>query len=226
MQQVVNSDFQILQGDCRILMDGIPAGTFNGIVTDPPYGVDADSFGDQTFKLGHEYEDSEDNAILIASQILDRGYQLCKDQAHLYMFCDIRLWPKLKALAEATGWLPYATPLIWHKPNVGHAPQPGFFLRRYEAILFARKGNRTLQTSCSDVLEFSAPVNKQHAAQKPHDLLTKLLKLSFLPGEHILDPCAGSGSIFPAAKAASLRATGIEMNLSFVNQCKLVIGEL
>ncbi len=51
-----------------------------------------------------------------------------------------------------------------------------------------------------------------HAAQKPVALLRELLSLSFHPGETILDPCCGSGTIFAAAKPLSLRATGIEMD--------------
>jgi site-specific DNA-methyltransferase (adenine-specific) len=204
----------------------MPDACVNGIITDPPYGMGADTFGDQTFKLGHEYEDDEESALRVASSILHQGFRVCKDAAHLYMFCDIRLWSDLKSIAQAAGWQAYPTPLIWHKPNVGHAPQPGFFLRRYEAILFARKGNRTLRTSASDVIECPAPTDKQHAAQKPHELIARLMQLSFLPGEHVLDPCAGSGTVFRAAKASNLLATGIELNPQFVNQCKVIIGEL
>lgn len=226
MSTIVSADYQIIEGDCTLEMAKMPDACMSGIVTDPPYGVDADTFGEQAFSLGHEYEDDEDTALAIAAVILQQGLRICKDNAHLYMFCDIRFWYELTQMAAAIGWLPYSTPLVWHKPNVGHAPQPGLFLRRYETILFARKGNRTLRTSASDVLEFPALVHKQHAAQKPVELIARLLQLSFLPGEHVLDPCAGSGTIFQAAKIAGLRATGIELNSSFANQCKLVIGEL
>jgi DNA modification methylase len=225
LQTLVSSDFTILEGDCRSILLQTPSDQFHGIITDPPYGMGADEFGAQSF--GHEYNDDEASAMAVAIDILAHGRRVCKESAHLYMFCDIRYWSALTECARTCGWQPYATPLIWHKPNVGHAPQPGFFLRRYEALMFARKGNRTLQRSSSDVLEFPAELaGKTHAAQKPVALYKFLMDLSFLPGESVLDPCAGSGTIFKAAKQSNLRATGIEMSPTFAAHCKLVIGEL
>jgi DNA modification methylase len=78
--------------------------------------------------------------------------------------------------------------------------------------VFAQKGNRKLSKSASDVFTYPAVKVKTYAAQKPVELLADLCSLSFYPGEHILDPCCGSGSIFHAAKATKLRATGIELN--------------
>jgi DNA modification methylase len=61
-----------------------------------------------------------------------------------------------------------------------------------------------------DVLRYSAVQNKMHAAQKPLELLCDLMSRSLLPGQTVLDPCAGSGSIFPAANMRKVIATGIE----------------
>jgi len=140
------------------------------------------------------------------------------------MFCDVSNFSTLADLARDRGWQVFVTPLIWHKPNIGHAPWPGYFSRRYECILFAQKGSRNLQRSRSDVFEFSAEKNKLHAAQKPTALIQELLTLSFFPGEHVLDPCAGSGTIFRAAKLAKLLATGIELNPQSIGFCKQAIS--
>lgn len=207
-----NSDFQVIKGDCMQVMKTLEPGSFHGIVTDPPYGIDADKFGEQTMQGGgHDYSDSEDYALEVAADIFRFGYTLTKETAHLYMFCDIRCWPELKSTAELYNWRVFPTPLIWHKPSSGHVPIPGYFGRRYEAILFAQKGDRKLSKARSDVFEFQPVKDKIHAAQKPTELLRELLSVSFFPGEHILDPCAGSGSIFLAAKELKIRVTGIEM---------------
>ncbi len=219
-------DFQLMEGSCLDLLQSLADETFAGIVTDPPYGIDADAFGQQSYHGGHAYEDGRGSALAIARHILSQGFRVCKPSAHLYMFCDIRLWPDLYQVAKDEGWQPYATPLIWYKANAGHAPQPGFFTRRYEALLFARKGDRTLTSSSSDVLPFASVAAKVHAAEKPVDLLTHLLKLSFFPGETILDPCVGSGSIFAAAKAAGMKAVGIELEPETINIARKRIGEL
>jgi DNA modification methylase len=74
------------------------------------------------------------------------------------------------------------------------------------------------------VFEVSAETAKLHAAQKPVELIRELIALSFFPGEHILDPCAGSGTIFRAAKLAKVRATGIELNPQSIGFCKQAIS--
>lgn len=226
LARIESSDFSVRQQSAREFLSSIPPGTLSGILCDPPYGIDADAFGDQSFVEGHRYGDSADTALVTAGEILGLAVGACKPDAHLYMFCDIRLWPKLCDIARAAGWLPYATPLIWSKPNVGHAPQVGFFTRRYEAILFCRRGNRTLQSSAPDLFAFNGVRDKVHAAEKPVDLLTHLCKLSFLPGETIADPCCGSGSIFPAAKAAGLRCLGSDIDENSVGLSKKRIVEL
>jgi len=220
-----NSDLILIEGSCLDILPTLQAETFHGIVTDPPYGMGADNFGEQTSATGHQYEDDSETAARIANLILHEGFRLCKPNAHLYMFCDIRMWPTLADLARKYGWTPFATPLIWHKPGLGHAPQPGYFGRRYECILFAQKGNRKLSKSASDVFSYPAVKQKIYAAQKPVELLADILGLSFYPGEHILDPCVGSGSIFRAAKLQKLKCTGIEVNEVAIGLAKSAILE-
>lgn len=219
------SDFHLLEGKLEDIMPQLPNHIFHGIIADPPYGVDADKFGEQSTATGHQYVDSKQHALDIAQRILDLGWRVCRDDAHLYMFCDIRLWPNLKILAEDAGWKPFATPLIWHKPGLGHAPQPGYFGRRYETILFAQKGNRKLSKSASDVFQCSSVKDKMYAAQKPVELLQAILDISFFAGEHILDPCCGSGSLFRAAKAGKYKVTGIEPNAMAIGLAKLAMSE-
>ncbi len=213
LTQTRSNDLRVIHGSCIEVMEKFEPGTFHGIVTDPPYGIDADKFGEQTMKGGgHQYEDTEESAIEIAGEIFRIGHRITKENAHLYMFCDIRFWPQLRSMAELYNWKPFPTPLIWHKPSSGHVPIPGYFGRRYEAILFCQKGDRKLAKARSDVFEYQPVKDKIHAAQKPVDLLKELCSLSFFPGEHILDPCVGSGSTLLAARELKLKATGIELS--------------
>jgi DNA modification methylase/ParB-like chromosome segregation protein Spo0J len=220
-----SSDHELLEGDCRIILPTLAEGSFSGIVCDPPYGIEAQDFGDQTMKGGHKYDDSAEYALSVIEAILVEGYRVCTPTAHLYMFCDLEHFYPIRELAVRAGWQAFPSPLIWNKPNIGHAPWPGYFSRRYEIILFCQKGIRALQRSRSDVFEFPAVTKKLHAAEKPVDLIKEFLSLSFLPGEKILDPCAGGGTIFRAAKLANMRATGIENEPQSVGLCKAAITE-
>lgn len=218
--------FTLNKGDCVELLPKYADGIFQGIVVDPPYGIDADKFNEQTMTGGHAYEDSEGYALAISTVILEEGFRITKSDAHLYMFCDIRNWKALEQIARSYGWNTFASPLMWNKVSMGHAPIPGFFSKRYEAILFCYKGNRQLSKTRSDIFEFPAVRNKVHAAQKPVELIQELLSLSFFPNEFILDPCCGSGTIFAAGKELELNIVGIEREEETYILAKSLIKEL
>lgn len=221
LAQITDSDHNLILGNCLEEMKKLQAGRFSGIVVDPPYGMEAQSFGEQTRGRDHDYDDSKTNALLITDAIFSEGFRICKDDAHLYMFCTFELFPLLVAKAAASGWTPFPTPLLWHKPNVGHAPWPGYWRRSYECILFARiSDSRRLSAVHADIFTHPHDTDKVHAAQKPVALLKELMSLSFFPGEEVLDPCCGSGSIFLAAKSLSLKATGIELSEASYNLAK------
>jgi len=186
---------------------------FDCIIADPPYGMGAtESFGDAA-KVAHRYEDTQEAALDVCSAIFELGYAATFDRAHLYMFCDIDLFSVLHDLGKLSGWDVWRTPLIWSKGSTGHAPiRNRGFRRTYEIILFASKGGREFGTLHNDVIQVPNLRDRIHAAQKPHELYRALLGYSCIPGDKVLDPCCGSGTIFPAAHELKLVATGIELD--------------
>ena len=188
---------------------------YDCILTDPPYGMGADTFGDSggVAAGAHGYEDSEEVARRIYTALAIEGFRVTRPQAHLYAFCDLDKFPWLKETFVAAGWWVFRTPLIWYKRLGSRAPWPEHGpQRKYETILYAVKGKRPTLKLAGDVLEFSADENLGHAAQKPVALIRELLSRTCLPGQAVLDPCCGTGSIFPAAHELKLRATGIELD--------------
>lgn len=206
------SEHTLLEGSCLDIMPTLPSDSFDVILTDPPYGMGADDFG----KAGptHQYADDADTAQAIWQQIIISGFRVAKPNALLFMFCDLEHFHAIQLVAEQSGWKPFRTPLIWHKTSaMGHDPWPQRgFRRSYETILFAMKGDRPYQQFMTDVIavpNISSPV---HPAAKPAELYRKLLERSCIPGDKVLDPCAGLGPIFTAATALHLQATGIELD--------------
>ena len=192
-----------------------PSGQYDVILTDPPYGMGADEFGDSGGQTGgaHFYSDTEDNALRCYSTLATEGLRITKPQAHLYAFCDIDLFPKLKTLFTEAGWRVFRTPLIWYKPAAFRAPWPEHGpQRKYECILYAIKGDRKVNALAPDVIECPPDKNIGHNAQKPVALYKELLRRSARPGDRVLDPFCGSGPIFPAAHASRLLATGVELD--------------
>ena len=214
--RIYSADFHTaLNTDSLDWMQSCPRERFDVILTDPPYGMGADEFGDSGGLAAgaHSYTDSEENAILCYSVLARESFRITKETAHIYAFCDLDLFPRLKLLFASAGWSVFRTPLIWYKRAGMRAPWPKEGpQRKYETILYAVKGHRNVNYVAGDVLEFAADKNLGHAAQKPVSLFEELLKRSCAAGDSILDPFMGSGPIFEAAHRLKLRATGIEMD--------------
>lgn len=191
----------------------IPTNHFDLILTDPPYGIGADTFGSAT-KTRHMYEDTPEYAKEIMENIIDGGFKWTKDEAHLFMFLDVDMFCAMRDFATEQGWKAYRTPLIWHHSTMGNIPWGVNNIRReYDMILYARKGNKPLIRTWPDILAFSKERNTDHAqaARKPVALIQHLISLSCLPGSTVIDPCCGSGSIFPAASNCGVVAWGMEI---------------
>jgi len=208
----INSQHTISNEDARTFLRSLPAASFDVILTDPPYGVGADGFGEQS--SGHEYDDSYATWLNLMPAVLSEGFRVTKSNAHAYIFCDPRRYEDIIAMARRAGWNPWHVPLIWNKRN-GTLPEPEYGPRRtYEMIVYLRKGNRKVLQVLPDVLEYSPVVTKIHPAQKPIELYLDLLSRSAEPGQTVLDPFLGSGTLFPAANLRKLIATGCENNMS------------
>lgn len=210
------ADFhQVLNEDSLDWMIRAPAEQFDCILTDPPYGMNADEFGDSGGLAagGHGYEDSAANFLQIMKVLAPESYRLAKPQAHLYLFCDIDWFHHLKQTFGDAGWQVFRTPLLWYKKSGMRAPWPEWGpQRKYETIMYAIKGKRPILKMLGDVLDYPPDANLGHAAQKPVALYADLLSRTCLPGQAVLDPFAGSGPILAAAHGMKVRATAIEMD--------------
>jgi DNA modification methylase len=188
---------------------------FDVVLTDPPYGVGADEFGDAGGRAAgaHEYADAPELLARILAVCPAELFRVTKPQAHLYWFCDVSWFARIKDAFEAAGWWCFSKPLIWHNPRGQRAPWPEHGPRRqYETCFYAVKGKRPVLHLAPDVLIYPPDENLGHSAQKPVALFEDLLRRSAMPGDVVLDPFCGSGPIFPAAHALKCRATGVEMS--------------
>lgn len=203
---------------------------FDVILTDPPYGVDAQNFGDGAGKLSgivHRYDDSHESWVKLMADWTRLSFRVAKPKAHAYVFCDIDRFHELKTMMQAAGWYVFRTPLIDYKLNSGRVPLPDRGPRRqYEIILYAIKGEKTVTNIYPDVIPCKADENFTHGAQKPVSLYQNLLMRSIRPGDKVLDSFAGSGTIFPAAHVMQCEATGLEQNPEYFGMCLGRLKEL
>lgn len=211
----------LINGDTLERLPELPKESFDVILTDPPYGIDADKFGDSggiagTGNLGsHFYDDSWTYWNKLAKFLAGESYRVCKPQAHAYVFCDVDNFVLLKSFFMEAGWRVFRTPLVWVNPTSNRAPWPEHGpQRKYQIALFAVKGNRPVTKVMPDVLTYPSDENLNHQAQKPVGLFQDLLVRSVRPGDAVLDCFGGTGTILPAAHALKCRATYIERDPS------------
>lgn len=209
------TDHAFHEGSCIAILPTLQSGSFDCILTDPPYGMGADTFGDVAG--GHGYKDDWETAYNIYESILQEGFRLCRPNAHLYMFCDPDRFQWIRDRANEIGWQAFRTPIIWNKTSsMGHDPWPQKgFRRSYETILYAMKGDRPYLSFMEDVIDCPNISSPFHKAAKPPELFRKLLSRSCHPGDKVLDPCCGIGTIFEAASACRVSATGIELDPNY-----------
>lgn len=180
------------------------------IVTDPPYGIDADKFGDQTAaSTSHTYVDTGKEWLAKTLDFITYAARATADQAHLYMLMPIERWFEVTENLHGAQWKVWPRPLIWWKGNMGLLPQPNFGPRYvYDAVLFLNKGQRPVTKVAQDVI-YRAPQDARllRGASKPVSLYVDLLSRSANPGELVWDPFGGTGPILRAAEALGLTAT-------------------
>lgn len=202
-----------LNEDSLDWLTSVAAEQFDVILTDPPYGMGADEFGDAGGRTPgeHGYKDDAESFTRILSICQTELFRIAKPEAHLYWFCDIDQFHVAREAFSAAGWWVHRTPIIWHKPAGPRLPWPeNGPQRKYELILYAVKGKKKTLKIAPDLITYPADANLGHSAQKPVALFADLLARSVRPGDRVLDPFAGSGPLVVAAHNAKCYATVLE----------------
>jgi site-specific DNA-methyltransferase (adenine-specific) len=203
--------FECKKGDLREILPSLDGNMYDCIIADPPYGINAHKMANQA-AIQHSYEDTEELSNDLYRAIAVEGWRICREQAHAYLFCDDRRYETVRRIFEDGGWRIWPWRLIWWRgPAVGIAPRPEHGPRRcYEVILFASKGDRKVTGLYPDVLDHPHDRTTERGAHKPASLYADLIRRSCQPGDRVIDPCCGSGTIFDGARISRVRALGIE----------------
>lgn len=220
----------LLNEDSLAWLATCPPASFEIILTDPPYGMGADEFGDSgvgASASAHFYKDDYETWVSIMSVLPAALFRAAAESAHAYLFCDIDRFPELRQRMSQAGWRVHRTPIVWHNPDGFRVPWPDAGpQRKYELILFAVKGPRKVNAIAPDVLTHRKDPALGHPAQKPVGLLLDLLRRSARPGDRVLDPFVGSGSTLEACHQLKLASTGIELDPSAYGLAAKRLAEL
>ena len=188
--------FHLHQGDAVEWLRTIPSASVDLVVTDPPYeSLEKHRSIGTTTRLKHSKSSSNDWFSIFPNSRFEEAFRevwrVLKKNSHFYLFCDASTMFVAKPIAESVGFR-FWKPLVWDKKKIGM----GYHYRsRCEFILFFEKGKRKiLDLGIPDVLE--APrILHGYPTEKPAAISRVLISQSSLPGELVLDPFMGAGSV-------------------------------
>lgn len=222
-----SNEFILVNRPAESYLKGLGSESIDLFFTDPPYGIDihdialtlgGETGGDIT-TTSTKYEDNWDAAKALLEVLIQESYRITKDTGHAYFFCgrDRFIFQWIYDTMTAAGWIVLKWPIIWVKRETGQNNQPDYWpSSAYEAILFARKPNSRIVIpgkpdwiQCDPVLSSI----RVHQAEKPVLLCKELISRVCMPGQYLVDPCMGSGSIIEAGVQMKVLSMGCEKEL-------------
>lgn len=205
--------WSIAQADAVTWLSSLSAESVDLVVTDPAYESleKHRAIGTTTrLKVGagssNEWFEIFKNERFPA--LFAECYRVLKPDTHMYMYCDQETMFVAKPIAEAAGFR-FWKPIVWDKVSIGM----GYHYRaRCEFILFFEKGKRKLNDlGIADVITADR-VRDSYPTEKPTKVSSVLIEQSTQPGELVIDPFTGSGSVGAAALMADRRFAGCDLS--------------
>jgi modification methylase len=239
---------KIYSGNCLEKMKKLPPKSVDLIFADPPYNLQLEKNlkrPDHTnvngvreswdkFKNFGEYDDFTRKWINAAKRIL-------KDDGTIWVIGSYHnIFRVGKILQDLDFWI--LNDIIWIKTN----PMPNFrgtrFSNAHETLIWCSKNknskytfNYNLMKSLNDNLQMRSdwffPIcngserlkhngKKVHPTQKPEALITRILLSVTNPGDVILDPFFGTGTIGAVSKKYNRKFIGIENKKKYIKFAK------
>lgn len=202
----------VKHGDCLELMGEIPDASVDAVITDPPFF--------QGFNHNGTMSGRGDLSISkpFFRQFFAEIDRVCKPRRAVYIFTDWRTNDFF--MAAMSEFMEVKNCLAWIKTlGTGYTYQ-----NAYESILFhCEKGRRiTGPNVITGIKSFNGGAVKTngtrvHPAQKPVELIEKLIADGTRVGDVILDPMMGSGTTGVACKRMKRDFIGFEIDETYFN---------
>jgi len=237
---------QIIQGDCILAMNSLPAASIDLVFADPPYNLQlqnelhrpnmtkVDAVDDQWDKFeSFEVYDEFTRAWLSSCK------RVLKKSGTIWVIGSYHNIFRVGTIMQDLGfWM--LNDVVWIKTN----PMPNFrgvrFTNAHETLIWASTGQGARYTFNHQAMKglnedkqmrsdwWIVPLatgserlrdengDKAHSTQKPEALLYRVILASSNPGDVVLDPFMGSGTTGVVAKRLHRRWIGIEKEESYI----------
>ena len=203
-------------------MNLLPDNCIDMVLIDPPNFIPAKHYATRT----HFRRCFSDLSLL---EYFYRDYfteleRIIKDTGTIYIFCNGQSYPLFYYYTFF--FTKSVRPLIWDKI----VSINGYSWRhQHEIILFGEMPKtKPIKTGDGDIIKCRAvPVKKRrHPAEKPEELIEKLIKKSSKEGDIILDTFFGGGVSLIVAKRLNRRFIGWEIEPKYFKIAELGLGKI
>ena len=168
------------------------------IIADPPYGI---AYHSNYHKERNPHKPMTNDWDFDPSIFFDASALAMKDGGAMYVFTRWDVYPLWMSWVQKP--LKVKNLIVWKKDNWSAGDLKGDFGNQYECIMFITKGRHLLRGHrWSNVWEYSRIPSKKlrHPAEKPVDMVRRMVESSSDEGDLVVDPFCGSGTIGEAAK--------------------------
>ena len=194
------------------MLPELPSHKVDLILTDPPFFNPAAHYISRDKEKGRRTFGDMSIMKIAFRGIIAELSRIQKKQGHTLIFCDCITYPTFFECAY--NYFGYIRALIWYKGRNYFSLGKGAWRYSYEMILHAFNENQFyVQLNRQDLIECKNIIQdeKLHQAEKPTELLGKLIEAVTNEGFIVLDPFLGSGSTLFAAKKLNRYSIGIEI---------------
>lgn len=214
---------QIWQGDSAELSHRFKAGRVDCIITDPPFGVDNQSnmavtAGGKEHARKIANDESPELAIAEFKKVMDVLLTKTRDDCDMYIFTSYQVLSDWLVMTDE-----YLAPfgftrkaiIVWEKDGPGMGDLNCPWGMGSEFVLFFQKGRREKTAKRrNSVVHFSQvrPGELIHPHEKPTALLESFIEASTDPGDFLVDPFGGSGSLVRACQRVKRSCVAMELD--------------
>jgi site-specific DNA-methyltransferase (adenine-specific) len=205
--------YRLHSGDAVEWLRGLDDGSVDLCISDPPYeSLEKYRAQGTTTRLKKSKASSNEWFEVFPNsrfeELFSEIWRVLSKDTHFYLFCDAETMFVAKPIAEKVGFR-FWKPIVWDKVKIGM----GYHYRsQHEYILFFEKGKRKLNDlSVADIIRVPR-IFGGRPAEKPPAVSEVLVRQSSKPGELVVDPFAGSGSVGVAAVRLGRRFWGADVS--------------
>jgi site-specific DNA-methyltransferase (adenine-specific) len=210
--------YRVFDLDAVEWLGTLPSESVDLVVTDPPYeSLEKYRAIGTTTRLKHSKASSNDWFRVFPNarfpELFREIHRVLTKNRHFYLFTDAETMFVVKPIAESVGFK-FWKPLVWDKQKIGM----GYHYRsRHEFVLFFEKGKRKIaDLSVPDIISASR-VHGGYPTEKPARVSEVLVRQSTVPGELVIDPFMGSGSVGVAAVTLGRRFFGTDVSRAAID---------